>query len=298
MTSPVIQFRNVSKQYPYFQLKNIDLDLDMGQWIGLIGQNGAGKSTTIRIMMGLVQPDAGDVKVLGFPIPEAQVQAKFQMGYLSEDMRLFNQATLAWHMSFMEGIYPTWDQTYAAHLVKKFRLNSGQKLKGFSHGQRVKAGLLLVLARRPKLLILDEPTTGLDPVAKKTVLEEMLQLLAEEDQTIVFSSHTTQDIEKFCDQIVFIDEGRILASKDKESFLESWRRLQCLVPPDQTYPVLNQCLREDGNGSLQTFITDRYDAQFEAALKEQGVQIQNLWRLTLEEIFIAQVEMGRKASQS
>ena len=198
--------------------------------MGLIGPNGAGKSTTIRILMGLVHQDSGEVRVLGHRMPAEQVAAKWDIGFASEDMRLYDAMTLDWHMSFMRSIYPNWDAAYAQLLLKRFGLRAEQKIKGLSHGQRVKATLLLVLARKPKLLVLDEPTTGLDPVARHEILRELTAVMADEGRSILFSSHNTQDVEQISDQITFIDRGRIIDSMDKETYLDRWRRLRLEVP--------------------------------------------------------------------
>ena len=166
MTDLAIELSGVRKEYRFFALDNIDLKVPEGQIMGLIGPNGAGKSTTIRILLGLVHQDRGEVRVLGHQMPAEQVSAKWDIGFASEDMRLYEWMTLDWHMRFIQSMYPNWDAVYAQLLLKRFGLRREQKIKGLSHGQRVKAMLLLVLARKPKLLVLDEPTTGLDPVAR------------------------------------------------------------------------------------------------------------------------------------
>ena len=130
--------------------------------------------------MGLVHQDRGDVRVLGHPMPRDQVAAKWDVGFASEDMRLYDGATLDWHMRFIRSIYPGWDQAYAQTLLKRFDLRPEQRIKGLSHGQRVKATLLLVLARRPRLLVLDEPTTGLDPVARHEILRELTDVMRDD----------------------------------------------------------------------------------------------------------------------
>lgn len=182
--------------------------------MGFIGANGAGKSTTIRVLMGLVHQDAGEVRVLGHSMPAEQVAAKWDIGFASEDMRLYDSMTLAWHMGFIQSIYPNWDAAYAQLLLKRFGLRADQKIKGISHGQRVKAALLLVLARKPQLLVLDEPTTGLDPVARHEILRELTDVMSDEGRSILFSSHNTQEVEQISDQITFIDRGRIIDSMD------------------------------------------------------------------------------------
>src|SRR5579862_7862008 len=230
MTDLAVHLQGVSKKYKHFSLDQIDLDLPIGGIMGFIGANGAGKSTTIRILMGLVHQDCGDVQVLGHRMPQEQAAAKLDIGFISEDLRLYGSATLQWHMGFIQSIYPKWDQSYAENLLQRFDLKAEQKIKGLSHGQRVKAALLLALARRPKLLVLDEPTTGLDPVARKEVLGELMAVLADEDRTILFSSHNTLDVEQISDQITFIDRGRIIDSADKEIFLDRWRRIRVELP--------------------------------------------------------------------
>ena len=191
MTDLAIQLSGVSKKYRYFTLDKIDLELPRGQIMGLIGANGAGKSTTIRILMGLVHQDSGEARVLGHRMPAEQVAAKWDIGFASEDMRLYDSMTLAWHVNFIRSIYSGWDAAYAQLLLKRFGLRADQTIKGLSHGQRVKSALLLVLARKPKLLVLDEPTTGLDPVARHEILRELTDVMADEGrkefQNILFS---------------------------------------------------------------------------------------------------------------
>jgi ABC-2 type transport system ATP-binding protein len=224
MNNLAIELEGVCKSYRFFELDKISLHVPRGTIMGLIGPNGAGKSTTIRILMGLVHQDRGSVRVLGHRVPEEQVAAKWDIGFASDDMRLYDAMTLGWHMKFMQSIYESWDAGYAQLLLKRFGLRAEQKMKGLSHGQRVKAALLLVFARRPKLLVLDEPTTGLDPVARHEILRELTGVMADEDRTVLFSSQNTQDIEQISDQITFIDRGHIIDSMDKEAYLDRWRR--------------------------------------------------------------------------
>src|ERR1700704_6379249 len=139
MSEFAIELRGVGKTYPFFTLDKINLQVPHGQIMGLIGPNGAGKSTTIRILMGLVQQDCGDVRVLGHRMPSEQVAAKWDIGFASEDMRLYEGMTIEWHMNFIRSIYASWDAPYAQTLLKRFGLRADQKIKGLSHGQRVKA---------------------------------------------------------------------------------------------------------------------------------------------------------------
>ena len=288
----VIRLAGVNKHYEHFQLKDINLQLPEGEIMGLVGVNGAGKSTTLRILMGLIQADAGAVDVLGYRLPEQQVQAKAEIGFASEDMRLYKNKDMDWHMGFIQSVFPRWDATYAAHLLKKFDLKANQNIKGFSHGQRVKASLLLLLARRPNLLILDEPTTGLDPVARSEVIDELADVLRDDKRSVLFSSHNTQDIEQLSDSITFLHDGRLLASQNIDDFLNNWRSIRCqgaLAASDICLPDL---ARVKKSGSLMNLQVDNYRDDNLDVLRAQGLEIVEVVRMTLEEIFIATVKKG------
>jgi ABC-2 type transport system ATP-binding protein len=293
MTDLAVHFAGVGKTYRHFALDIINLELPTGSIMGFIGANGAGKSTTLRILMGLVHQDRGDVRVLGHPMPAEQAAAKRDIGFVSEDMRLYKTATLAWHMGFIRSIYPSWDQAYAESLLKRFDLKAEQKIKGLSHGQRVKSALLLVLARRPRLLVLDEPTTGLDPVARSEVLGALMEVLSDDRRTVLFSSQNTLDVEQISDQITFIDRGKIVDSDDKESFLDRWRRVRLDVPAGVALPALPGVIGSSGGGRLAVVTTNRYDDSMAAAYRNAGVTVNAVDPMTLEEIFIANVA-GRR----
>jgi ABC-2 type transport system ATP-binding protein len=294
MTELLVEFTGVEKDYRFFELRDVALKIAAGQIMGFVGPNGAGKSTTIRILMGLVQHDRGEVRVLGRAIPHEQAIAKRDIGYVSEDMRLYGYATLAWHMSFIASIYPSWDRSYAQTLLRRFNLRPEQAVKAFSHGERVKAALLLALARRPRLLVLDEPTIGLDPVARHEVLTELMDVLNDERRAILFSSHNTQDVEQISDQITFIDRGRIIDSSDKETFLDRWRRLQLDVPADVTLPVLPSVIETTRSGRIAVATTNAYVPSLGAAYERAGATVREVQRMTLEEIFVANVMASRK----
>ncbi|MDA8016125.1 MAG: ABC transporter ATP-binding protein [Thermoanaerobaculia bacterium] len=294
MTDLAFSLRGVTKHYPHFDLRDLELDLIRGQVLGFIGPNGAGKSTTLRIMMGLVHHDEGRVEVLGHPIPAEQIQAKKRVGFAGEDLRLYSHATLAWHMAFVRRIFPSWDDAYARELVKRFDLRADQKVKGLSHGQRVKAALLLVLARRPELLLLDEPTTGLDPVARREVLGELTAVLADEERTILFSSHNTRDVEQLSDRIAFLDRGRLIEFDDKESFLDRWRRIRLQRSSGDEPLDVPGLLDVEGGGRLVTAITDRWGGSLRRDLTRAGTTVQTVEPLTLEEIFVARLATHRE----
>ena len=294
MTDLAIEMKQVEKHYPFFTLDRIDLQMQQGQIIGFIGANGAGKSTTIRILMALIQQDAGEVNVLGHHMPSGQVAAKWHIGFASEDLRLYGQATIAWHMQFIASIYDSWDEAYARKLLKRFDLIPEQRIKGLSMGQRVKASLLLVLARRPKLLILDEPTIGLDPVARQEVLSELMEVLVDEERSILFSSQNTHDVEQLSDTITFIDRGRIVDSRDKETFLERWKRIRLEVPEGTVLPRMQEIVETKISGQSATVIVNDYHQHMTVAMQKVGARVRSVENLTLEEIFVISVMANRR----
>jgi ABC-2 type transport system ATP-binding protein len=294
MTDLAIELSGVAKKYRYFSLDSISLKVPQGQIMGLIGANGAGKSTTIRILMGLVHQDSGEARVLGHAMPAEQVAAKWDIGFASEDMRLYDSMTLGWHMKFIQSIYKNWDAAYAQILLKRFGLRPDQKMKGLSHGQRVKATLLLVLARKPKLLVLDEPTTGLDPVARHEILRELTNVMSDGSRSILFSSHNTQDVEQISDQITFIDRGRIIASMDKEVYLDRWRRLRLEAPSGIELPLFPGIINVKQQGRLAVATANAYVPDLANAYESTGARIQCIEYMTLEEIFVANVEHSRE----
>lgn len=292
---PAISLRGVQKTYADFALQDLNLELPTGQIMGLVGANGAGKSTIMRILIGLIAADRGAVEVCGHHLPQEQVAAKREIGYASEDMRLYKTQSLRWHMDFVRSIYPDWDEAYALELLKRFDLRAQQVLRGFSHGQRVKALLLLTLARRPKLMLLDEPTTGLDPVARAEVLEALADVLRDDRRSVLFSSHNTLDIEQLADTISFLHQGKLVASQDKETFLSSWRRVLCQGHWNAEIKALPEVVAARNNGSIiELKVRDGGDILF-SRLAQFGLTIKTVEPMTLEDIFVTSVR-GDSAS--
>ena len=282
----------IAKRYPHFALEDITLDLPEGQVMGLVGVNGAGKTTLLRLLTGLAAADTGEVRVLGHRLPEGQVAAKRDIGFASEDMRLYRGQSLRWHMDLVRAIYPGWDPAYADQLLRRFELRPEQALGGYSHGPRVKALLLLCLARRPRLLLLDEPTTGLDPVARIEVLEALADVLRDERRSVLFSSHNTHDVEQMADTITFLHQGRLVASANKHDFVDRWRRIVCqgaLPAGIETWPEIAMAR---ANGSLVEIKARSWHDDLPARLAAEGLQVQRTDPMALEDIFVTAVRSG------
>ncbi len=287
-----IEMRGVRKAYRFFALDDLSLSLEPGEVMGFVGPNGAGKSTTLRLAMGMIAPDAGEIRVFGHAMPAAQAVAKRDIGYVSAEMRLLPHATLGWHMDFVKSIYPEWDGGYAAALVKRFNLRPEQNARSLSLGEHVKATLLLALARRPRLLILDEPTTGLDPVARHEVISEFMDVLRDDRRSILFSSHNTVDVERISDRITFIDRGRVVESSNKEDFLDRWRRIHVQLPAGDSLPELPNIVGRVDDGQFITLTTNQYSEGLRGLI---GPHVRDVQRMNLEEIFVANVMFHREA---
>ena len=182
---------------------------------------------------------------------------------------------------------------YARTLLRSFDLNRQQKVKGLSHGQRVKATLLLALARRPKLLVFDEPTTGLDPAVRREVIDEMMNALEDEAHSILFSSHNTQDVEQISDYITFIYGGRVIESSNKEDFMDGWRRIRLTNPHGNPLPDLPNIKDVQQSGRLCCVTVDHFEDAVAEQFHHCGMQVDATERLTLEEIFLSTVHHAK-----
>ncbi|MBL8246499.1 MAG: ABC transporter ATP-binding protein [Rhodanobacteraceae bacterium] len=285
----------LSKRYPNFALQDVSLSLAEGEVMGLVGVNGAGKSTLLRLLTGLAAPDGGSIEVLGLRLPQDQVAAKREIGFASEDMRLYRSQSLDWHIALVRQIYPEWDDAYAANLIQRFDLRPQQAVGGYSHGQRVKALLLLCLARRPRLLLLDEPTTGLDPVARAEVLEALADVLRDERRSVLFSSHNTHDVEQLADHIAFLHGGRLVARADKESFLDNWRRVLCLGDLPPALAQWSEVAQVRHSGSQIEVKVRAWREDLPERLAAQGLNVQRVDPMALEDIFVTAVRAGGAA---
>ena len=286
---------NVSKRYSHFNLENLNLSLPQGQVLGLVGPNGAGKSTCLRLMMGLLRPDSGEINVLGRAVPEHAVWLKERAAFVSEDMRLFADKTIDWHMGFIKQLFSRWDEVYAQQLLRNFELQPQQKIKELSLGQRIKATLLLALARRPQLLVLDEPSTGLDPIARYELTSQLFDIMLNEENSVVFSSQFTQDVERLSDSIAFMDRGQLIAHQDKETYLDRWRRVE--LKGDGILPPMDNVIDITPHAGGCSFTHAQFDQRAAEHFTQLGFNVTHAQPLTLEEIFIHQVRYSRQQSK-
>lgn len=290
-TNLLVQTRDVVKRYPLFALKPLSLSLPQGQIMGLVGPNGAGKSTILKLLLGFVRADAGSIRVLGYDVPTQETLVKQQVAFVSEEMRLYGEQTVSWHLQLMAEFFTNWDAGYAAHLLKRFDLSPAQTVKGLSLGARIKTNLVLALARRPKLMVLDEPSTGLDPVARHELTAQLFELMLDESNSVLFSSQHTQDVERLSDTISFIDDGQLISCEEKERYLDQWRRIEVGKRPNVPLPEGLHCLQQNDNHA--SLVDTCFHPQRLGQLRATGIEIREVLHMTLEEIFIQQVLIRR-----
>ena len=215
----------LTKTYPDFVLDQVSFSVPSGSIVGLIGENGAGKSTTINAALGLIQKEAGQVSVLGKD--GLDDDTKEEIGVVFDGSNYPEILSPKKLNGVMKNIYRSWDETAYFRLLKRFSLPPEKRIKQFSKGMKMKLAISVALSHHSKLLILDEATSGLDPVIRDDILDMLLDFVQEEDHSILVSSHITSDLEKIADYIVFIHEGKVVFSKPKDELVEQYGVLKC-----------------------------------------------------------------------
>ena len=210
----IIELRNINKTFKGFQLENLSMNVKQGFVTGFIGANGAGKSTTIKIIMNLLKPDNGEVKVFGLDYKQHEKAIKERMGFVFDDNVFYEQVTLNEMKKIIAPAYKQWDEKQFNYYIEKFELPLKKKMKTFSKGMKMKASLAFALSHHAELILMDEPTSGLDPVFRRELLELLHELMANGDKTIFFSTHITTDLDRLADYISFIQNGKLIFTKE------------------------------------------------------------------------------------
>ena len=251
MNSAVLQVQGLCKKYPAFTLREVSFSLEAGRIMGFIGRNGAGKTTTLKSILGLVHPDAGEIRYFGLPFAQNEQQIKEQIGYAAGGTSYYQRRRIGEIARMTASFYPSWDDAAYRNYLQRFSLDESKCLRELSEGMKVKFLLTLALSHHAKLLLLDEPTSGLDPVSREELLEIFLRL-AEEGVAILFSTHITSDLEKCADDITYIQKGEILATGPIGEFQQSYRliRQQGGLTAEQQAAVLGRCREKAGDTLL------------------------------------------------
>lgn len=223
----LIEVENLNKSYPEFSLKDINFKVPGGCIMGLIGENGAGKSTTIKAIVDLIQIDGGTIHVLGKDIRKKGKEIREDIGVVL-DGASFHETLRAKEIGkFMGKIYKNWDEKYYQRLLKTFAVPGNKPVKNFSTGMKMKLMIVAAMAHHPRLLILDEATSGLDPVVRDEILDMFQEFIQDEEHSVLISSHITSDLEKVADYITFIHKGEIFLSEEKDRIMEEYGIVRC-----------------------------------------------------------------------
>ena len=222
-----LEVNNLNKSYGDFSLKDICLKLPKGSIMGLIGENGAGKSTTFKAILDLVKKDSGKVAFYGECLNDEAKELKEEIGVVFDGINFYETLTPEQVGKISSAAYKKWDQTIYEGYLRKFKLDKKKEIKTFSKGMQVKLCLAVALSHHAKLLILDEATSGLDPIMRDEILDVFLDFVQDEEHAILISSHITSDLEKVADYITFIHEGKIVLSKTKDELIYEYGVLRC-----------------------------------------------------------------------
>ncbi len=288
---PIIELRRVTRRFgATTALNEVSLAVPRGGVFGLIGGNGAGKTTLIKHVLGLLKAQEGTVQVFGLDPVRQPVGVLGRIGYLSEDRDLPDWMRVGELMRYTQAFYPTWDEAYAEELRETFDLDRRAKIRSLSRGQRARAGLLAALAHRPDLLVLDEPSSGLDPVVRRDILGAIIRTIADEGRTVLFSSHLLDEVERVADRVAIIHQGRILLTAPMDQLKETHRRVTLRFDrPVSEPPALVGTLACTGAGAEWTYVCSGEGEQVRRAAEAVGAAVVDDAALSLDEIFVSRV---------
>ena len=288
----VINIRNLSRQFKQKQaLVDVSLDVPAGIVMGLVGGNGAGKTTLIKHLLGLLQAKSGHVRVFDLDPVTDPVGVLSRIGYLSEGRDLPIWMRVDEFLSYSRAYYPSWDERYAAELREMFELTTSQRIKSLSRGQLARLGLLAALAHRPPLLLLDEPSSGLDAVVRRDILAAIIRTVADEGRTVLFSSHLLDEVERVADRVAMLHAGRVVLCDNLQQLLDQHHRLTVRYPQPLTErPTLPGMLSCDGEGREWSIVCNGQIDQLRQTVDEQQAEIVEDRQPSLDEVFVARVQ--------
>jgi ABC-2 type transport system ATP-binding protein len=269
-------------------LNQLSLQVRPGRVFGLVGANGAGKTTLIKHLLGRLKAESGSVRVFGFDPVADPVAVLSRVGYLSENRDLPGWMRVDELLRYTEAFYPKWDQTYAEELRRQFGLDPHAKIKTLSRGENAKAGLLIALAYRPELLLLDEPSSGLDPVVRRDILEAIIRTVADEGRTVFFSSHLLEEVERVADDLAMMFNGQVVLAGAVDEVKESHHRLVFRFDsPQASAPKFPGVLSLTGGGQEWTAICNGKRDEAVAGAARAGGRVVAEGSPSLDEIFVA-----------
>lgn len=232
-----LEIKNLTKSYPGFTLDNLNLTLPSGCIMGLIGENGAGKSTTIKLILDMIHKDSGNITILGKENTDGIELTKEDIGVVMDEVGIPECITVKQVGNVMRHTFRNWNNAEYARLVQKLELPDKKQFKEFSRGMKMKLGIAIALSHNAKLLILDEATSGLDPVVRDEVVEMFSDFTRDENHSILISSHIVSDLEKLCDYVAFLHKGKLLLCEEKDQLLAEYGLIHCTTEELHNLPA-------------------------------------------------------------
>ena len=277
-----------------FEIRDLTLRVPQGAIYGFLGPNGSGKTTTIRLILGLLRPLAGTIRVLERDVPRDIVPVLARTGYVPEQPHLDVTLTVDEAVRFHAAFYPTWDQAWAARLLNDFELDATRPVGKLSKGQRGKLMMLLALAQRPELLMLDEPTDGLDPVVRRDMLAALLDYVAQRGATVFVSSHLIHELERICDWVAVMDRGALVSELPMQEFKGGIKRLRVAGAPPQLTGLPFSLLSRVPNGTTEAWVVSGWRPEMAGYFDVGPIALREVVDLDLEEGFVELLRAARR----
>ncbi len=282
----MIEVKNVSKSFDGFKaLNQLSINVPTGAIYGLVGPNGAGKSTIIRHITGIYRQDEGEVLVNGEPVYE-NTNIKKDIAYIPDDVFFFTQSTIKDMMKFYKGVCPTFSVERYEKLRRAFELNENSKMRSLSKGMQKQAAFWLMVSMCPKVLVLDEPVDGLDPVMRRQVWSILMADVAENGTTVLVSSHNLRELEDVCDHVGIMSKGKLLLERNLSDLQDNIAKVQLALPDERALPSELKVLHHSSTGRLQTIIVRGKAEEITNQLAACEPLFMDVIPLSLEEIFI------------
>lgn len=278
-----ISVENVSKQFPGFTLDHISFQVPRGSIVGFIGENGAGKSTTINLILNELNKDSGKIDILGED--SSSRTARENIGVVFDECSFHDVFTAVNIEKILSKVYGSWDKNLYRQYLSRFQLPADKPLGSFSKGMKMKLSIVCALAHKPKLLILDEATTGLDPVVRDEILDLFLEFIQDEDHSVFFSSHITSDIQKIADYVILIHQGKIIFEEQKDDLVYRYGILKCSKEQFASISPEDYIISRAARMSMECLVRDREAAK----RKYRDILVDSA---TLEDIMLFYIKGG------
>ena len=295
MADTIVDVNEISRSFGARRaLDRVTFRATEGKIFGLVGSNGAGKTTLIRHVLGLLRAQSGSVRVFGRDPVRDPVGVLSRVGYLSEERELPEWMSVDELMRYTQAYHRAWDAPYARVLLETFALDPSRKIKELSKGMRAQAGLVAAVAHRPELLILDEPSSGLDVVVRRDILDAIVRTVADDGRTVIFSSHLLEEVERMSDHVTLMLDGRVAVSGELEDVRRGYRRSRVrFAEYFDRPPILDAALTMEGGGRMWSVVHSGSLDQFHHSVLALGGEVVESRDATLEEIFLARAGRGR-----